>query len=169
MTIIDNEASCPLPSCSCTIFVMCRSTPPNCICSWDSGRENPQAGYPKLSKNHLKRMGSEQQRNVGTVILSGYAPMCVRALVEPLDRVPNDAVAHAEAIERELATGGLQLEQIHHGDSIVSWGVNRRTVERGHGIRTGLEDTPVLPDGRLASGNADLVAAAAALLAEQHD
>jgi hypothetical protein len=31
------------------------------------------------------------------------------------------------------------------------------------GIRTGLEDTPVLPDGRQARGNGDLVAATAAL------
>ena len=33
----------------------------------------------------------------------------------------------------------------------------------GHGIRTGLEDTPVLPDGREAQGNGDLVAAAASI------
>jgi uncharacterized protein (DUF849 family) len=42
--------------------------------------------------------------------------------------------------------------------------VNRRAVPRGHGIRTGLEDTPVLPDGRHAHDNADLVAAAVAIL-----
>ena len=47
---------------------------------------------------------------------------------------------------------------------IASWAVNRRAVARGHGIRTGLEDTPVLPDGRTAAGNGELVAAAAALL-----
>jgi len=40
-----------------------------------------------------------------------------------------------------------------------------RGAGRG-GIRTGLEDTPVLPDGRLADGNGDLVAAAAAMLAD---
>jgi uncharacterized protein (DUF849 family) len=44
--------------------------------------------------------------------------------------------------------------------------VNRRGAARGHGIRTGLEDTPVLPDGNSASGNGELVAAAAAILAE---
>ena len=58
------------------------------------------------------------------------------------------------------------LEQVHRGDSIASWAVNRRAIPRGHGIRTGLEDTPVLPDGRLADGNGDLVAAAAAMLAD---
>jgi uncharacterized protein (DUF849 family) len=54
---------------------------------------------------------------------------------------------------------------VHHGDGIASWAVNRRAILRRHGIRTGLEDTPVLPDGRMAHGNGDLVAAAAAMLA----
>jgi uncharacterized protein (DUF849 family) len=95
----------------------------------------------------------------------GIAPRCVRALIEPLDAEPDDAVAHAEAMERTLTDAGIALEQVHHGDGIASWAVNRRAVGRGHGIRTGLEDTPVLPDGRVASGNGELVAAAAALLA----
>jgi uncharacterized protein (DUF849 family) len=76
----------------------------------------------------------------------------------------DDAVAHAAAIEQVLAEGGVQLEQVHHGDGVASWAVNRRAVPRGHGIRTGLEDTPVLPDGRSASGNGELVAVAASLL-----
>lgn len=97
----------------------------------------------------------------------GIAPSCVRAMVEPLDPEPNDALVHAEAIERALAAGGVQIEQVHHGDGIASWAVNRRAAGRGHGIRTGLEDTPVLPDGRLASGNGELVAAAVLLLLEQ--
>ena len=98
-------------------------------------------------------------------VANGIAPRCVRALIEPLDAEPDDAVAHAEAMERTLVDGGITLEQVHHGDGIASWAVNRRAVERGHGIRTGLEDTPVLPDGRVASGNGELVAAAATLLA----
>src|SRR5215207_4848817 len=97
-------------------------------------------------------------------VASGIAPRCVRALVEPLDPDPDAAIAHAEAIEQTLAEGGVRLEQVHHGDGIASWTVNRRAVARGHGIRTGLEDTTVLPDGRTASGNGDLVAAAASLI-----
>jgi uncharacterized protein (DUF849 family) len=100
-----------------------------------------------------------------TFVASGLAPRCVRALIEPLDAEPDDAVANAEAMERTLTDAGITLEQVHHGDGIASWAVNQRAVERGHGIRTGLEDTPVLPDGRVASGNAELVTAAAALLA----
>jgi uncharacterized protein (DUF849 family) len=99
-------------------------------------------------------------------VAAGIARRCVRAMVEPLDADPDDAVAHAAAIEGALVEGGVQLEQVHHGDGVASWAVNRRAVPRGHGIRTGLEDTPVLPDGRQASGNGELVAVAASLLAQ---
>jgi len=98
-------------------------------------------------------------------VASGIAPRCARVMVEPLDPDPQDAVAHAEAIERTLAEGGVRLEQVHHGDGIASWAVNRRAVARAHGIRTGLEDTLYLPDGRVASGNGELVVAARELLA----
>jgi uncharacterized protein (DUF849 family) len=99
-------------------------------------------------------------------VASGIAPRCVRAMVEPLDPDPDDAVAHAAAIEEALAAGRVALEQVHHGEGIACWAVNRRGASLGHGIRTGLEDTPVLPDGRTAAGNGELVAAAAALLEE---
>ena len=98
-------------------------------------------------------------------VRAGLAGRCVRALVEPLDADPDAAVAHAAAMESVLAEAGIELEQVHHGDGIASWAVNRRALERGHGIRTGLEDTPVLPDGRLAADNAELVRAAVRLRA----
>ena len=99
-------------------------------------------------------------------IASGIAERCVRAMVEPLDADPDTAVAHAEAIEQALAAAGIGLQQVHHGDGIASWAVNLRAIPRGHGIRTGLEDTSVLPDGRTAQGNGDLVAAALSMLVE---
>jgi uncharacterized protein (DUF849 family) len=97
---------------------------------------------------------------------SGIAGQCVRAMVEPLGEDPDAALAEAGAIEEVLDAAGIELEQIHHGDGLACWAVNRRGAARGHGIRTGLEDTPVLPDGSPASGNGELVAAAAAILAE---
>ena len=99
-------------------------------------------------------------------VASGIAGHCVRAMVEPLGEDPDMAVAEAEAIENVLAIAGIGLEQVHHGDGLASWAVNRRGAALGHGIRTGLEDTPVLPDGSPAAGNGELVAAAAAILAE---
>jgi uncharacterized protein (DUF849 family) len=97
-------------------------------------------------------------------VASGLAGRCVRAMVEPLGEAVDAAVAEAAAIEEVLTNADITLEQVHHGDGLASWAVNRRGAARGHGIRTGLEDTPVLPDGREASGNGELVAAAAQLL-----
>ena len=100
-----------------------------------------------------------------TFASSGLARLCTRVLIEPLDNDPDRAVADAVTMEQTLADAGIDLEQVHHGDHFASWAVNRRAVPLGHGIRTGLEDTPVLPDGRIATGNGELVAAAFALLA----
>lgn len=97
-------------------------------------------------------------------VRSGLQGSCVRVLVEPLDADPGDAVAHAAAMESVLAEAGVALEQVHHGDGVACWDVNRRALRRGHGIRTGLEDAPVLPDGREAPDNAALVRAAVALM-----
>src|SRR5215204_1769847 len=43
------------------------------------------------------------------LVASGIASRYTRAMVEPLDPEPHDAVAHAEAIERALAEGGVGL------------------------------------------------------------
>jgi uncharacterized protein (DUF849 family) len=46
----------------------------------------------------------------------------------------------------------------------ATWAVLRAAVARGRDIRVGLEDTTVLPDGRAANGNRELVEAAVALV-----
>lgn len=96
-------------------------------------------------------------------VRSGLADLCVRVLVEPLDEDPVVAVQHAVAMEETLERAGIELPQVHHGEGIASWAVNERAVRRGHGIRTGIEDCPVLPDGTAARDNAELVRAAVAL------
>jgi uncharacterized protein (DUF849 family) len=98
-------------------------------------------------------------------VRAGLADRCTRALIEPLEADPDEAIAHAAAMEETLLRAEIELEQVHHGDGIASWAVSRRALGRGHGIRTGLEDTTVLADGRLAADNATLVRAAAAMMA----
>jgi uncharacterized protein (DUF849 family) len=98
-------------------------------------------------------------------VRSGLAARCTRVLVEPLAPDPRDAVAEAAAMEEALARAGIALEQVHHGDGVASWAVSERALTRGHGMRTGLEDTTVLPDGATAAGNAALVRAAVELIA----
>ena len=99
-----------------------------------------------------------------TFVRSGLAGRCRRVLIEPLDAEPNVALRHAAEMEDIVASAGIMLEQVHHGYGPACWAVNRRGLERGHGIRTGLEDITLLPDGRPARDNADLVAAAARLI-----
>jgi uncharacterized protein (DUF849 family) len=98
---------------------------------------------------------------------SPIAARCTRVLVEPLDADPAAAVAHAEAMENVLADAAIQLEQVHHGDMLASWAVSARGARRGHGIRTGLEDTTVMPDGRPATDNAELIREAKLLLPDR--
>jgi uncharacterized protein (DUF849 family) len=100
-------------------------------------------------------------------VLSGLAGRCRRVLIEPLDADPDAAVSHAAQMEDVVVSAGITLEQVHHGYGEACWAVNRRGVARGHGIRTGLEDITLLPDGTQARDNADLVAAAARLIRAQ--
>jgi uncharacterized protein (DUF849 family) len=97
-------------------------------------------------------------------VLSGLADRCRRVLIEPLDTDPDVAVQHAGKMEDIVVSAGIGLEQVHHGYGLACWAVNRRGLDRGHGIRTGLEDVTLLPDGTDARDNADLVAAAALLI-----
>ena len=100
---------------------------------------------------------------------SGLADRCRRVLIEPLDDDPGAAVQHAAKMEDIVIAAGITLEQVHHGYGIACWSVNQRGLDRGHGIRTGLEDVTLLPDGKQARDNADLVAAAALLIREHED
>lgn len=90
---------------------------------------------------------------------------CRRVLVEPLDPDPAVALRHAAEMETILSEAGITLPQVHHGYDGSCWAVNRRALARGHGIRTGMEDVAVLPDGRAAKSNAQLVEAARSLIA----
>lgn len=99
-----------------------------------------------------------------TFVLSGLANRCRRVLIEPLDLDPKAAVENAANMEDIVLSAGIALEQVHHGYGIACWAVNRRGVERGHGIRTGFEDVTILPDGTEARENADLVTASMHLI-----
>ena len=94
-------------------------------------------------------------------VRSGLAGRCRRVLIEPLNADRDVALQHAAQMEDIVVSAGITLEQVHHGYGLPCWAVNRRALERGHGIRTGLEDVTLLPDGTPARDNADLVAAAA--------
>jgi len=130
-----------------------------------------EPGIVELSELLLSR-GVDIEAGLLTVedahafVRSGLAGRCRRVLMEPLDADVDVALAHATEMEAIVLSAGITLEQVHHGEGIACWAVNRRALERGHGIRTGLEDVTVLPDGTPVRDNAHLVKAAVKLIGE---
>jgi uncharacterized protein (DUF849 family) len=120
-----------------------------------------------LSRGVAIEAGLLSVEDARAFVRSGLSGRCRRVLIEPLDEGAETAVRHAAAMEDVVVAAGITLEQVHHGYGAACWAVNQRGLERGHGIRTGMEDVTVLPDGRPARDNADLVAAAVRLIRAQ--
>jgi uncharacterized protein (DUF849 family) len=97
---------------------------------------------------------------------STLAARAFQVLFEPTSQVPAEAVAVASAASAAVLAAGIAVPQVHHGYGLATWDVIRWAVGEGFAVRVGLEDTTVLPDGSVASGNGDLVAAAVALAGE---
>jgi uncharacterized protein (DUF849 family) len=83
---------------------------------------------------------------------SPFVHRVLRALVEV-----DGGVEEARAVARLIPDG---VAQLWHGYDERTWGVISAGVAAGADVRVGLEDTLVLPDGRVATDNAELVAAA---------
>ena len=96
--------------------------------------------------------------------LSGFRDRLLWVLMEPEELTGAAAVATAGEAAAELARLGITVRQVRHGYDLATWDVLRASIADGQDIRVGLEDTRVLPDGSFATGNGDLVAAAARLV-----
>jgi uncharacterized protein (DUF849 family) len=65
------------------------------------------------------------------------------------------------AIDEVLGSGVTLLPPVLlHGTEATVWPMMDEAISRGYDVRVGLEDTLVLPDGRIANDNAELVAEA---------
>ena len=86
---------------------------------------------------------------------SPFVHQVVRALVE-VEGGANEAREIARRIPGEVP-------QLWHGYGERTWEVLPAAIAAGHAVRVGLEDVLVLPDGRVAQSNAELVEAAVRL------
>jgi uncharacterized protein (DUF849 family) len=93
--------------------------------------------------------------DAGELVGSPFTHQVVRALVE-VDGGADEARAIAALVPDEVT-------QLWHGRGERTWEVIAAAAEAGVDVRVGLEDTLVLPDGSVAAGNAELVAAAVEL------
>jgi uncharacterized protein (DUF849 family) len=87
---------------------------------------------------------------------SPFAHQILRVLIEV-----DGGAEEAEAIADLIPKG---VPQLWHGSGERTWAVISAAGAAGIDVRVGLEDVLVLPDGRTATDNAQLVAAAVALL-----
>lgn len=87
---------------------------------------------------------------------SPFTHSVLRVLIEVEGGV-EEAAAIAELLPTEIA-------QLWHGYGARTWELISAGAAAGHDVRVGLEDVLVLPDGRTAAGNAELVAAAVSLI-----
>jgi uncharacterized protein (DUF849 family) len=101
------------------------------------------------------------------LVALGSAALCLRILIEPHDRAPEDALATARAIIAVLDDGAIAPPRLLHGFNASAWPLLDAAISLGYDTRIGLEDTLLLPDGAPAADNAALVAAARTRIAAQ--
>ncbi|MEV5352750.1 3-keto-5-aminohexanoate cleavage protein [Streptomyces sp. NPDC052693] len=89
---------------------------------------------------------------------SPLAPRVLRVLAEVTDTDPSTAVASARGLLSELGSAHGRPVLLH-GEDGGAWPVLRLAARLGLATRVGLEDVLLLPDGRRAGSNAELVAA----------
>jgi uncharacterized protein (DUF849 family) len=93
---------------------------------------------------------------------------CLRVLLEVVDDLPaEEAVAAAgRLVEALRPMPGVMpgVPVLLHGEGRSAWPVLAEAVRRGLDVRIGLEDVLLLPDGRPAADNAELVATARDLI-----
>ena len=83
----------------------------------------------------------------------------LRVLIEITEQDPAGAIAMFDAVVERLDADGIVAPRLSHGLNAGFWPLVPHIAAAGHGLRVGLEDVLVLPDGRPAPDNAALVRA----------
>ncbi len=94
----------------------------------------------------------------------GLAPLALRFLIELDNQDLAEAMAAADGILAALASGDCRKPVLLHGFDATVWPFVERCAGEGYSTRVGLEDGHLLPDGSPAGSNAELVAAAVAIM-----
>lgn len=93
------------------------------------------------------------------------ARSCLRVLIEINEQDAAEGLAAATGIISVLGAAGFTLPILLHGDEASVWPMFRQAIARGYDGRIGLEDGRLLPSGKAAKDNAELLQAAVLILA----
>jgi uncharacterized protein (DUF849 family) len=124
-----------------------------------------EAGAVEIARALLRRSvgveaGLTSAEAARTLVASGLGASCLRLLLEPQEVEPAAALRTVVLIEAILADGRVDAPRLLHGVGPTAWPLLTAARRRGYDGRIGLEDTLLLPDGRQARDNAELVTAA---------
>ena len=100
-----------------------------------------------------------------TCVESGLAPDCLRLMMEPRGGDFEDAARNVAEMEFVLDAAEVDRPRLLHGFRATAWQLIELAAQLGYDTRAGLEDTFELADGTTARDNAEIVAAAARLIA----
>ena len=121
-----------------------------------------EEGAAELSELLLSRgvdveAGLSEPLAAENFLASGLASRCIRVLFEPQEQELNDALENVGRMEELLRSAACDNPRVLHGTEATAWPLLSEAILRGYGMRIGFEDTLVLPDGRVARSNAELV------------
>jgi len=128
-----------------------------------------EPGAVELAKTLLARgigveAGLFSAEDARLLVASGLAQDCNHLQIEPiLTTNPTDALAVAQAIEQVLDEAWVTTLRLLHGKDATAWPMLEYALAQGYATRIGLEDTLLLPDGRMTHDNAEMVQMARAL------
>lgn len=143
----------------------------NCVRQWtvlpDSAGVNfGEPGAVELAKTLLARgigveAGLFTAEDARLMVASSVAQDCNHLQIEPiLTQNVTEALAIAQSIEQVLDDAKVTPPRLLHGKDATAWPMLAYALSQGYATRIGLEDTLILPDGRMACDNAELVQAA---------
>ena len=124
-----------------------------------------EADAPEVIRLMLKR-GIGVEAGLATVadaeryVALPEAAACLRVLIEIDEQESADAIGLAHRILAVLDRAGNHLPRQLHGYDACKWALHAEALLLGLNQRIGLEDGKLLPDGRIAGSNAELIAAA---------
>ena len=139
-----------------------------CVRQWsvlpDSAGVNfGEPGAAELAKALLARgigveAGLFNAEDARLMVAAGVAQDCNHIQIEPiLTTNIDEALAIAQSIEQVLDDARVTTPRLLHGKDTTAWSMLAYAFSQGYATRMGLEDTLLLPDGRLAHDNAELV------------
>jgi uncharacterized protein (DUF849 family) len=97
---------------------------------------------------------------VDPLVRSGLLPSAQRISIELDPDEGGEPLALAQQVNRALDEAGSRCSRLTHGSGDWTWLLVADAFRRGHDTRVGFEDSVLLPDGRVARSNAELVEAA---------